>query len=441
MKTATALPSKRPDRTVFSARANNVAKGLIGIAALLALTACNLQVDAAPGAEAKAQAPLPQVSVAKVRHESITEWDEFTGRLEATETVVLRPRVSGYIDKVVLQEGALVKQGDLLFTIDARPYQAEVNRLQAELKAAKSRLALASSDLDRAQSLKSQNAISVEQVDNREAGRDQASAQLEATAAALAIAQLNLDYTQVKAPISGRVSRALITEGNYVNAGQSELTTLVSTEQVYAYFDADEQTFLKYRATYQEQAQSDINTPVFLRLANESEYTHQGYVDFIDNQVNPQTGTIRARAVFSNLNHQFTPGLFARIKLAATPVYDAILISDRAIGTDLSNKFALVLTEDQRVEYRGIELGPKLDDMRIVRSGLKPGESIVVNGLQRVRPGTQVNPEVVEMFTAESLARLHSQLQVVDTVAASEAAALTAKRNALEDSAIVEPRG
>ncbi len=434
MNTATAFSSKRLGRTVSRAQ-----KGLLGLFSLLAVTACSVDADSQSQQQTPSQPPLPVVSVAKVMHESITEWDEFTGRLEATETVVLRPRVSGYIDKVVLEEGALVQQGDLLFAIDDRPYQAEVNRLRAELKAAKSRLALADSDLTRAQSLQSQNAISVEQVDNREAGRDQASAQVEATAAALAIAQLNLDYTQVKAPISGRVSRALITEGNYVSAGQSELTTLVSTEQVYAYFDADEQTFLKYKAKTAKQAvnQTQAKTPVFLRLVNEDQYTHQGYVDFIDNQVNPQTGTIRARAVFVNLDQQFTPGLFARIKLAATPRYDAILISDRAIGTDLNNKFALVLTEDQRVEYRGIELGPKLDDMRIVRSGLKPGDSIVVNGLQRVRPGSQVNAETVGMFSDESLARLHSQLQVVEP----ESTTLTAERTSEIDATTIEPRG
>ncbi|OZG73317.1 efflux transporter periplasmic adaptor subunit [Hahella sp. CCB-MM4] len=408
------------------------------------MTACSAPAEPQ---QQQSQPPLPVVSVAPVVSETITEWDEFTGRLEATETVTLRPRVSGYIENVAFEEGALVNKGDLLFEIDARPYQAEVSRLRAELKSAQSKQALAESDLKRAQSLKSQNAISIEQVDNRAADKDQAIAQVEATSAALESALLNLSYTKVKAPISGRVSQALITEGNYVQAGQSELTTLVSTDKVHAYFDADEQTFLEYRAMYKAQSKGDAKadkTPVFMRLSNEDNYPHLGYVDFIDNQVNPQTGTIRARAVFDNTDNQFTPGLFVRVKLAASPQYEAVLVSDRAIGTDLNNKYVLVLTDDNRVEYRGIQLGPKIEDMRIIRTGLKGNEKIVVNGLQRVRPGSQVQTETVSMFSEESLQQLYSQQQIVEDSRQQLDPPLTAERTPTVDkidSATTEPRG
>ncbi len=435
MNTVLADSSQGLRRQIVLAR-----NSLLGLTGLLLITACSAPAEPQ---QQQSQPPLPVVSVAPVVSENITEWDEFTGRLEATETVALRPRVSGYIEHVAFEEGALVNKGDLLFEIDARPYQAEVSRLRAELKSAQSRLALAQSDLKRAQSLKSQNAISIEQVDNREADKDQAIAQVEATSAALESALLNLSYTKVKAPISGRVSQALITEGNYVQAGQSELTTLVSTGKVNAYFDADEQTFLEYRAMYKAQSQA-MKTPVFMRLSNEENYPHLGYVDFIDNQVNPQTGTIRARAVFDNVDNQFTPGLFVRVKLAASPQYKAVLVSDRAIGTDLNNKYVLVLTEDSRVEYRGIQLGPKIEDMRIIRTGLKGDEKIVVNGLQRVRPGSQVQVEAVSMFSEESLQQLYSQQQIIEDSRQQLDPPLTAERSPATDkidTAVTEPRG
>ncbi|WP_020406795.1 efflux RND transporter periplasmic adaptor subunit [Hahella ganghwensis] len=438
MKTVEADTSQR-----LSGRFTLARNTFIGLTGLLMLSACS--VPAEP--QQTSQPPLPVVDVAPVINETITEWDEFTGRLEATETVTLRPRVSGYVEHVAFEEGALVKKGDLLFEIDARPYQAEVSRLRAELKSAQSRLALATNDLERAQSLESQNAISIEQVDNRAADKDQAGAQVEATAAALESALLNLSYTKVKAPISGRVSQAVITEGNYVQAGQSELTSLVSTDKVHAYFDADEQTYLEYRSMRQAQSDSGVETsktPVFMRLANEDSYPHLGHVDFIDNQINPQTGTIRARAVFDNTDNQFTPGLFVRVKLAASPQYEAVLINDRAVGTDLNNKYVLVLTEDNRVNYRGIQLGPKIDDMRIVRAGLNGDEKIVVNGLQRVRPGAQVQTETVSMFSDESLQHLYSQQKIIEASLQRLDPPLTAERSQPADQTetdITKPRG
>ncbi|ARU56444.1 RND superfamily HAE1 family efflux transporter inner membrane pump subunit [Oleiphilus messinensis] len=419
-------------------------KIILGVFTAIFVSACSAPSNETP---AQSQPQLPIVSVAPVLFETITEWDQFTGRLEAPETVVLRPRVSGYIEQVAFTEGSLVQKGDLLFAIDEKPYKAEVSRLTAELKAAFSRLSLAKNDLKRAESLRKQNAISEEQLDNRAAERDQAAANVEATHAALQSAELNLSYARVTAPISGRISNAQITEGNYVTAGVTELTRLVSVDEVYAYFDADEQSYLKYQTLYQGDSMGDLGeykSPAFLQLANEQDYSHLGALDFIDNQVNPQTGTIRVRATFSNAEHRFTPGLFARIKLAAQAPYNAVLVTDRAIGTDLNNKYVLVLSEENHVEYRGIELGPKVNDMRIIRSGLEAGDIIVVNGLQRVRPGVQVQPETVAMFSPDDLATLRDEQQLVENSMQRLSAPLTADQRgaALKSPALAtDPRG
>lgn len=376
--------------------------GMTLLASTLALTllsGCDSQADAPQN---QMNAPAPVVSVAPALHQSVYDWNEFTGRLEAPETVELKPRISGVVDKVLFDEGAFVQAGAPLFQIDPRPFQAEVDRLAAEVASARSQLGLAERDLQRAVSLKAGNAVSAETLDNRQAQRDQAAARLKALQATLQLAQLNLDYTHVNAPISGRVSRALVTEGNYVSAGQTLLTSLVFTDKVYAYFDADEQTYLKYRQHHAEGAA----VPVFLQLANESGFPHQGRIDFVDNRLNPQTGTIRARAVFDNPDGQFTPGLFARLKLAVSGQYDAVLISDRAVGTDLSNQFVLVVDGANQVAYRPVTLGARLHGLRVVKNGLKDGETIVVNGLQRVRPGIEVQPETVPMTSADTLARL-----------------------------------
>lgn len=366
--------------------------------ALSLLAACS-----EPSAPAQQTAPpAPVVSVAPAIRQTVFDWNEFTGRLEAPETVELKPRVSGVVDKVLFDEGAFVQQGTPLFQIDPRPFQAEVDRLTAEVASARSQLGLAERDLQRATSLNARNAVSAEALDNRQAQRDQAASRLKALQAALNLAQLNLDFTRVEAPISGRVSRALVTEGNYVSAGQTGLTSLVFTDKVYAYFDADEQTFLKFRQHHADGAQ----VPVFMQLANESEFPHQGQIDFMDNRLNPQTGTIRARAVFDNRDGRFTPGLFARLKLAVSGRYEAVLINDRAVGTDLSNQFVLVVNGANEVSYRPVTLGSRLQGLRVVKDGLQDGEHIVVNGLQRVRPGSQVQPQTVPMASADALARL-----------------------------------
>ena len=372
---------------------------------------------AEPQVQAQAQAPV--VSVAPVIHERLTEWDEFTGRLQAPESVELRPRVSGYIDKVAFEEGAIVEAGTPLFFIDRRPFEAEVKRLNAELTGVKSRLKLAQISYQRADTLSAKNTLSKEIFDNRFAELEQAKASVQSVSAALDLAKLNLSYTHVEAPITGRVSSAGITAGNYVSAGQSVLTTIVSTDRVYAYFNTDEQTYLKYVKLAKEgtrPSSRDVKNPVFMALANESDYPHEGFIDFIDNQVNPATGTIRARAVFSNEDGAFVPGLFARIKLVGSSSYEGILIDDKAIGTDLNNKFVLVLDENNTVQYRPVTMGEKLNGLRIIKSGLNAEDQIVVKGLQRVRPGTPVAPEFVDMVDKDTLTELHALQQRVDGI-------------------------
>lgn len=352
------------------------------------------------------------VDVATVVEQRITEWDEFTGRLQAPETVTLMPRVSGYLDKVLFTEGALVNAGDLLFQIDDRAFQAEVSRLRAELQSALSQQQLAVKELERAEQLRRQKAIAEEVLDARRARKEQSTAQVAAVKAALSKAELDLSHTKVTAPITGRVSNALITAGNYVQAGQSQLTRLVSTQQMYAYFDADEQTYLKYVALAATGQRADSRTtpsPVLMALSTDSEYRFRGTLDFIDNSINPQTGTIRARAVFSNPDNQLIPGLFAKIKLVGSAAYDGILIDDKAVGTDLNNKFVLIVDDKQQLQYRPVILGEKVGGLRIVTSGLKASETIVVNGLQRVRPTMQVTPNPVQMATPAQLAQLAQQ--------------------------------
>jgi multidrug efflux system membrane fusion protein len=362
----------------------------------------------------EAAMPAPAVSVAEVIEQKVTEWDELTGRLEAPQSVEIRPRVSGFIDKVAFTEGALVKKGDLLFQIDPRPFEAQVKRLQADLQQARATEQRTASEAQRGERLRANNAISAELADARVSAASEAKSAVAAIQAQLDAAKLDLSFTRVTAPIDGRAGRALITAGNLVNAGDALLTTLVSTDKVYAYFEADERTYLKYRDLARNGNRGE-QTPVYLGLSNEDDHPHLGHMDFVDNQVDPRTGTIRGRAVFDNRDGQFTPGLYARLKLVGSATYDAVLIKDVAVGTDLGKKFVLVVGEDDTLSYRSIELGPKLEGLRIVRNGLKQGETIVVNGLQRVRPGATVQPQNVPMADADTLAALKDQNRAVST--------------------------
>ena len=384
---------------------------LITIVSVLAACGDSTETQVQPSAQ------LPVVTVAPVVYERLTEWDEFTGRLESPESVELRPRVSGYIESVAFKEGALVEAGAPLFYIDSRPFEAEVKRLNAELMGVKSRLKLAEISHQRADTLSAKNTLSKEIYDQRFAELEQAKASVQSVSAALELAKLKLSYTQVKAPITGRVSKAEITAGNYVSAGQSILTSIVSTDRVYAYFNTDEQTYLKYIKLAREGSRPssrETSNPALMALANESTYPHEGHIDFIDNQVNPATGTIRGRAVFTNTEGAFVPGLFARIKLVGSSTYEGVLIDDKAIGTDLNNKFVLVLDENNTVQYRPVTMGEKLNGLRIIKSGLSKNDQIVVKGLQRVRPGATVAPEFAEMVGPDTLAELQALQQRLD---------------------------
>lgn len=364
-------------------------------AAAVLLSGCGRNEAAEPKA-----APLPQVSVASVISRKVTESDEFTGRFEAVERVEIRPRVSGYIASVNFTEGSEVSKGDVLFVIDPRPYEAERDRARAQLAQARSQLVLAKSERDRATSLLAQHAISQEEFDTRTAGREQAEANVAAAQAALDAAALNLSFTRVTAPISGRISRALVTSGNLVGSGQTLLTTLVSLDPIYVSFDGDEQQYLKYskhaRASHGS-GSPDAASLVKVGLADEGGYPHEGVMVFVDNALDPATGTIRSRARLDNHERLFTPGLFARVQLLGSSSHDAVLINDSAVGTDQTVRYVLVVTAGNKIEYRPVQLGPVIDGLRVVQSGLAPGETIVVNGLQRVRPGAQVQAQRVAM--------------------------------------------
>lgn len=343
--------------------------------------------------------PAPEVSVAEV---AVSDWhasQAFTGRLQAKDTVELRPRVGGYVEAVLFEEGSRVEAGTPLFQIDPRPYRAEVARLTAERERARAELTLARSNEARAVKLLAENAISTEEHDNLATAQSIAEARLGAVEAALDTAELNLEFTTVKAPIAGRLSRALITEGNLVDSS-TLLTTLVSDDPIHAYFDADEQSYLDYvrrRPGFNEGAEQPA---VRVGLINEEGYPHEGTLDFIDNRVDPVSGTIRGRAVLDNSDGHFTPGLFVRLRLVSPESRQVALVDDRAIGTDLDRKFVLVVDEQNVAQYRQVQTGPLVDDMRVILSGLEAGEVVIVNGLQRVRPGMPVAPARVAMSRA-----------------------------------------
>ena len=349
---------------------------------------------------AAAQAALPEVQVAEVIHRPLREWQEFTGRLQAPNTVELRPRVSGYIDRVAFTDGARVKKGQLLFQIDPRPFQAEVERLVAERTRSVSDLELAKANRARAERLISAHAISREEYERQVAAEASAQGALGSIDASLQEARLNREFTEVRAPIDGHVSRAIITAGNLVTSA-SLLTILVSDDPVYVYFDTDEQTYLRYAKAKRDHAHASTGaSDIYIGLVDEDGYPHPGQLDFIDNQVDATTGTIRARAALANPDGRYTPGLFARVRLIGGEDHDSVLIEDRAVGTDLSKKFVLTLTKDNHIEYRLVELGPEINGLRVVTQGLAPNEVIVVNGLQHVRPGQAVAATRVAMSDA-----------------------------------------
>ncbi len=343
-----------------------------GASSITMLGAALLQMGCRGAAQAAPAAPPPPaVTVAAAEQRTITDWDEFIGRLEAVESVEIRPRVSGYIERVVFAAGKEVRKNDVLFEIDRRPYQAEMARVEAELAQSRSAAALAARALERSKQLAAGEAISREDLDNRTAGAERAAAAVRAAEAALAMARLNLEWTRVRSPIHGRVGRAEVTVGNLVQAGgAARLTTVVSQDPIYASFDADERSYLRYAAKAGS-GPRDRRARILLGTASEGDaFPHEGYVEFFDNQLDPRTGTVRARAIFSNKDRQFTPGLYARLKLVGGAAYPATLVSDRAVGTDQDKKFVLVVKPDSTVEYRPVQLGRLIDGYRVVAAGV-----------------------------------------------------------------------
>jgi multidrug efflux system membrane fusion protein len=374
----------------------------------------------------------PQVSVATVVSERISDWDEFSGRLQASETVMLVPRVSGYIQQVYFSEGALVEQGELLIQLDPEPFNAEVTRLRAQLRSAQAAARLARSNFVRAEQLAKQQAISAELLDNRLALKDQAGAMVRSATAALQKAKLDLSYTRVTAPISGRVSYAQVTAGNFVSAGQSQLTSLVSIDKMYVYFDVDEQSYLKYTEQLGVNQWANNNTgqsnPVYMSLSKNTQKQFLGHIDFVDNSVNRSTGTIRLRAAFDNSEQSLIPGLFAHIRFHSSDSYQGILVDDKAIGTDLNNKFVLV-ANNRMLEYRSVSLGEQINGLRVVKQGLNYNEKIVVSGLQRVRANMRIEPRLVDMTSAETINALRQKQKLVE----QSSVALTAKISRLPE--------
>jgi len=355
--------------------------------------------------EQEASAPAPQpalpVTVATPLEQTITEYAEFTGRLEAVEMVDVKPRVSGYIQSIHFEEGQKVKKGDLLFVIDQRPFQAQVNRRKAQVSQADAALSLAKANLKRSKKLITSQAISQEEADIRNSEALQAEADLAAANAELEAVALDLSFTKVTAPIDGIADRHFVTEGNLVTGDQTSLTTLVPHHPIYAYYEVDERSFLRGVRQHFEGEQpgrgSDVQIPAYLGLDDEEGYPHKGVIDFASNQLDPNTATMTIRARFQNENEFLTPGLFARIRVPASKEKESILIPDTAIGSDQTIKYVWVVAADNTPERRHLELGPKHDGYRIVRSGLSTEDRIVIKGIQFIRPGITLAPQEIEI--------------------------------------------
>jgi multidrug efflux system membrane fusion protein len=340
----------------------------------------------------------PPVTVARPLQKSITEWDEYTGRFAAVETVEVRARVSGFIDSVHVNEGQMVKQNDLLFVIDQRPYQIAIEQAKADVERAKAKLEIASLDVQRATSLVRSQSLTEREFDTRKSTERDAAGQVASADAAVKQAELNLEWTEVRAPTTGRVSDRRVDRGNLITGGQSGatlLTVIVTVDPIHFVFDGAEADFLRYlrlAAAGTRPSSRDVQNPVAVRLADEADFTHHGRMDFVDNALNPKTGTIRGRAVFENKDGLLTPGFFGRLRLFGGE-REALLVPDAAIASDQSRKIVFTVADDGTVGTKLVELGPIVDGLRVVRSGLAATDRIVIDGLQRARPGQKVKPE------------------------------------------------
>lgn len=375
-----------------AASARRLFRPLLALLAAAVIAACSSQAgdETAP--------PPPQVSVAPVLERPVVPWDEYTGRVVAAETVEMRTRVSGYIERVAFTEGDEVKAGDLLFVIDQRPYRAALAQAEARLAQARSEAQLAASQDARASELLEVSAISREEYEARRAASAQSAAAVRAAEAAVTTARLELQFTEVRAPIDGRAGRALVTAGNLAQADTTLLTTVVSMDPMHVYFEADEQSFLGYQALARNGRRDEGGNPVRVGLANEQGYPHEGRVDFTSNQADPGTGTIRLRAVVPNPQRVFTPGLYARVQLQAASSGEALLVDERAVLTDQDRKYVYVLGEDNQAERRDIVPGGMAEGLRVVEDGLAAGDQVIVHGVQKVFfPGMPVSPVAIAM--------------------------------------------
>lgn len=365
--------------------------------ALAALAAAILAI--APAVAQAPGGPPPPVTVAKPVVKDIVEYDDFTGRYDAADFVEIRARVSGYLEKVAFTDGAIVKQGDLLFVIDRRPYKAALDQAQATVASARARLTYTQGDVDRAQSLQRTGNIAEQLVDQRRQAFLQAQADLDNAEGALRNAQLNYDFTEVKAPLSGRISRKLISEGNLVAANETLLTTIVSLDPIYFYFDVDERSYLAYSRNLlmERQAGHDTGYAALVGVTDEREPSRKARLDFIENRVDQASGTVRARAVVENKDFFLLPGLFGQIRIAGSNPHRGVLVPDEAIATDQDRRIVWTVADDGSVSPVVVRPGPRIDGYRLIRNGLKGDETIVINGLQRVRPGAKVTAQRQEL--------------------------------------------
>ncbi|WP_317931100.1 efflux RND transporter periplasmic adaptor subunit [Halioxenophilus sp. WMMB6] len=366
------------------------------LAACLAVVGCGEK-----SAVAATQPPAAVVKVKTVALAPVADWSVFTGEFRSVEAVQLRPRVNGYLQQVSFTEGSLVQAGDILFVIDQQPYKVALQRADAELARAEAQLQLANSESARGERLIKAQAISEEEYGRRLAQKRSAEADYQAAQAAREEADLNLHYTEVRAPITGRVSLANITAGNYVNAGSTVLTTIVSSNPMYVVFDTDEQSYIDYVNGLAQWAEDHPVAPqVLVGLAGTEAFPFSATLDFIDNQLNASSGTIRVRALIDNSNGQFLPGMAARIRMQLSDAYPAALVNEAVIGTDQSRKYVLVVNDSNVVEYRAVQLGGIYQGLRVIRSGLNEGDRLIVAAGPRIRPGVTVQPQTVEATTA-----------------------------------------
>jgi multidrug efflux system membrane fusion protein len=378
--------------------------GIHRLRAAVAATAM-LVVSACGGGGGPPAFPPVDVNVSPVVKKSITEWDEFSGRIEAIDAVELRPRVAGYLEAVHFHEGGEVKKGDLLFTIDPREYAAAADSAKANVARAQTRIELAQTELARSEKLVKVKAASAEELEQRQGELKSAIADRNTAEAQLRQAELNVEFTRITAPISGRIGRAEVKPGNLVSPATTLLATLVSIDPVYVSFEGNERIYLKYQQLSRDGTRGssrDVKNPVRVGLSTEEGYPHQGEMVFVDNRLDPATGTIYARAVLSNKDHVFTPGLFARIQLLGSGTRDALLISDRAVLTDQDRRYVYVVGGDNKTVRKDVTLGPLVDGLRVVDSGLAEGDPVVVNGTRKIfSPGQPVNPHAVPMDQPE----------------------------------------